>query len=103
MNMDSRRKVSRSDVRVLAYGIGREDYFVSQRQADIMVARGQARPLDNGTRAIKETRVSVRGEQRSWRKVTNRTVNGAALYSSMQLVPGVSQGRNTGARHRGNR
>jgi len=38
----------------------------------------------------------ARGEQRSWRKVTERSKSGAAMYSSMQLVPGVSTGKNTG-------
>ena len=40
----------------------------------------------------------ARGEQRTWGKVTNRSKNGAALFSTMQLVPGVSQGRNTGGK-----
>lgn len=79
---------------------GRKPYTVSRSRAEAMVARGAARWAADGTRRIHETKVSARGNLRSWRKVTNRTENGAALYSSMQLVPGVSQGRNTGARHR---
>ena len=74
-------------------------YMVTLAKADTMIARGQAQWLFDGTRCIKETRLAVRGELRSWRKVTNRSKNGAALYSSMQLVPGVTQGRNTGSRH----
>ena len=97
-----RIKVSRSDVQVIPYGSAdgpRKVYTVPLVKAEIMVARGQAEWIGNGTRCIRETKVAVRGESRSWRKVTNRSKHGAALYSTMQLVPGVSQGRNTGARH----
>ena len=97
-----RIKVSRSDVQVIPYSSAdgpRKAYLVPVHRAEIMVARGQAEWIGNGTRCIRETKVAVRGEFRSWRKVTNRSKSGAALYSSMQLVPGVSQGRNTGARH----
>jgi primase-polymerase (primpol)-like protein len=95
-------KPSRNTIQVIPYMLAdgpRKTYSVSLEQAEIMVARGAARWTNDGTRTIRETKVSVRGESRSWRKVTNRTKNGAALYSTMQLVPGVSQGRNTGARH----
>lgn len=97
-----RIKVSRSDVQVIPYGSAdgpRKTYLVPVHKAEIMVARGRAEWVGNGTRCIRETKVAVRGESRSWRKVTNRSKSGAALYSSMQLVPGVSSGRNTGSRH----
>ena len=93
---------ARAMVQVVPYGsatMPRQPYTVTMARAEVMVARGHARWAVDGTRRIHETRTSGRGELRSWRKVTNRTKNGAALYSSMQLVPGVSQGRNTGARH----
>jgi hypothetical protein len=93
-------------VQVIPYALAtgpRKTYAVTQTRAEVMVARGQAKWLNDGTRCIRETKALARGESRSWRKVTNRSKSGAALYSSMQLVPGVSQGRNTGARHRGNR
>lgn len=89
---------------VVPYGSAvspRAPYTVTMARAEVMVARGHARWATDGTRRIHETKTSGRGELRSWRKVTNRTKNGAALYSTMQLVPGVSQGRNTGARHSG--
>lgn len=53
----------------------------------------------------KRARVRInraRGEQRCWGKVTQRSKNGAAMYSTMQLIPGVSTGRNTGGK-RGNK
>lgn len=76
----------------------RKPYPVSMSRAEVMVARGFARWLADGTRRIQEVKSAARGQLRSWRKVTNRSKSGAALYSSMQLVPGVSQGRNTGSR-----
>jgi hypothetical protein len=89
-------------VTVVPYGNAaapRPLYKVTLARAEVMVARGHARWAADGTRRIHETRTSGRGELRSWRKVTNRSKSGVALYSTMQLVPGVSQGRNTGARH----
>ena len=74
------------------------DYYVSSDKAAMMVAAGRAVSAGDGTRRIFERNVRPRGESRYWRKVTNRSKNGAALFSTMQLVPGVSQGRNTGAR-----
>lgn len=92
----------RTEVTVIPYGradTGRIPFKVTLARAEIMVARGHARWAGDGTRRIFELKVSARGSLRSWRKVTNRSKSGAALYSTMQLVPGVSQGRNTGARH----
>ena len=91
-------------ITVVPYGIAdgsRKPYTVSLKAAELMVARGAGRWAGDGTRRVYEQRTSVRGEARSWRKVTNRSASGAALYSTMQLVPGVSQGRNTGARTSG--
>lgn len=88
-------------ITVIPYGNAatpRTPYTVTRTRAEVMVARGTARWADDGTRRIYEVKVAARGTLRSWRKVTNRSKNGAALYSSMQLVPGVSQGRNTGGR-----
>jgi hypothetical protein len=90
-----------TDVQVVPYGSAtsqRKPYTVSLVKAEVMVARGVARWLGDGTRRIQEVRTAARGSLRSWRKVTNRSRSGAALYSSMQLVPGVSQGRNTGGK-----
>src|ERR1700690_402957 len=80
-------------------------YYVSREQADIMLARGTASESPDGRRAIVECRqsprmVKVTGD-RHWRKVTNRTRNGAAKYSTMQLVVGAQPGRNTGGRAHG--
>ena len=94
-------KVSRKAVQVVPYASTtgtRQPYYVSLEQAEILVARGSARWFNDGTRRVYEIKTAARGESRSWRKVTNRSTNGAALYSSIQLVPGVSQGRNTGSR-----
>lgn len=74
-------------------------YKVTLVRAEVMVAAGRARWAADGTRRLYEVKVQSRGDLRSWRKVTNRSTSGAALYSTMQLVPGVSSGRNTGARH----
>ena len=90
-----------SPVTVVPYGSAasqRKPYTVTMARAEVMVARGFACWATDGTRRIHETRIASRGELRMWRKVTNRSKSGAALYSTMQLVPGVSQGRNTGAR-----
>ena len=88
-------------VQVVPYGradTARKPYAVTMARAELLVARNEARWASDGTRRIFEIRVHSRGQLRSWRKVTNRSKSGAALYSTMQLVPGVSQGRNTGAR-----
>jgi hypothetical protein len=91
-------------VQVVPYGntdTRRKPYTVTAARAELMVARQEARWSTDGTRRIFEiqTNSRARGECRLWRKVTTRSKNGGALYSSMQLVPGVSSGRNTGARH----
>ena len=91
-------------VQVVPYGSAdsaRKPYAVTMHAAELMVARGTARWAGDGTRRVYEMRTAARGESRYWRKVQNRTALGAPLYSSMQLVSGVSQGRNTGARTSG--
>ena len=89
-------------IMVVPYGSAdsqRKPYAVSQSKAEAMVARGTARwDTDSGLRRLLEIRTSARGQLRHWRKVQNRTALGAPLYSSMQLVAGVSSGRNTGSR-----
>ena len=80
-------------------------YYVSRDEADIMLARGTASESPDGRRAIVERSQSPRmvpdSSPRYWRKVTNRTKNGAAKYSTMQLVVGAQPGRNTGGRAHG--
>lgn len=88
-------------IKVIPYGnvdAPRSAYEVTRERADMMILRGQAKWANDGTRTLYECKVSARGSLRTWRKVTNRSKSGASLYSSMQLVPGVSQGRNTGGR-----
>jgi hypothetical protein len=85
-------------IKVIPHMVAAYPYTVTRERAEIMVARGQARWDSIGTSTIHEVKIAARGQVRHWRKVTNRSVNGAALYSSMQLVPGSQQGRNTGGR-----
>lgn len=66
-----------------------------------MVVRGLAKWATDGTRRIFEVSVKPRGTGRYWRKVTNRSKSGAALYSTMQFVEGVQEGRNTGGKRKG--
>lgn len=89
-------------IQVVPYGsadTAHKPYAVTLSRAELMIARCEARWASDGTRRLFEVRIHSRGQLRSWRKVTNRSKYGASLYSTMQLVPGVSQGRNTGARH----
>ena len=91
----------RDKIRVIPHLVAAQSYTVTRDRAEAMVARGTAQWAADGTRCIREIKVAARGQVRHWRKVTNRSVNGAALYSSMQLVPGSQEGRNTGSRHKG--
>lgn len=87
---------------VIPYGSAeqqRKPYTVTLTRAEAMVARGSAKwDTESGLRRLLEVKVSARGNLKVWRKVQNRTALGAPLYSSMQLVTGVSSGRNTGSR-----
>lgn len=56
-------------------------YAISERDADIKVARGHATWAADGTRRIVERSISARGLKREWRKTPS------AGYSVMQLVP----------------
>lgn len=76
-------------------------YYTDQDTADMMLARGDATPANDGTRTIHLRHTFARGNVKHWRKVTNRSTHGAALYSTMQLVSGCQEGRNTGGRRRG--
>lgn len=91
----------RDKIKVIPHLVATQSYTVTRERAEAMVARGTAHWLNDGTRVIREIKVAARGQVRHWRKVTNRSTNGAALYSSMQLVPGSQEGRNTGSRHKG--
>lgn len=91
----------RDKIRVIPHVVTSPSYTVTRERAEAMVARGTAKWRADGTRCIFEVKIAARGQVRHWRKVVNRNQYGAALYSTMQLVPGSQEGRNTGARGRG--
>lgn len=85
-------------IKVIPHRVADPSYTVTRDKAEVMVSRGTAQWCADGTRCIREIRIQARGQVRHWRKVTNRSASGASLYSTMQLVPGSQEGRNTGAR-----
>lgn len=68
-------------------------YYATSKEVDILLARGQATRALDGTKRVYLQHTRPRGSNREWRKVTNRTKNGAALFCSMQLVPATGRAR----------
>jgi hypothetical protein len=73
-------------VAMLRSGEQSHSYYVSQAQADIMIARGDARPADDGTRRILAIHTRPRGTVREWRKTASYDPDTRVSIPTMQLV-----------------